>query len=104
VTGDAILDKGADRLMELSERAATAGGPAARLAEPLAQDAVRLRRMSSNIAAEHVQETGQTEAQSNGRRSRRRGPSPFLFIGVAFVAGVVLAKMLEWRTDVEPRG
>jgi hypothetical protein len=104
VTGEAILDKGADRLMELSERAAEAGGPAASLAEPLAQDAVRLRRMSSNIAAEQIQETGQTEAESNGRPSRRLGPSPFLFIGVAFVAGVVLAKVLEWRTDVEPRG
>jgi hypothetical protein len=104
VTGDAILDKGADRLMEFSERAAEAGGTAGRIAEQLAQDAIRLRRMSSNIAAEQVQEIGQTEAESNGRPPRRRGPSPFLFIGVAFVAGVVLAKVLEWRADVEPRG
>ena len=43
--GDAILEKGADRLQELSDRAAQTGGPAAKLAQPLAEDAVLLRRM-----------------------------------------------------------
>jgi hypothetical protein len=104
VTREAILDKGADRLMELSARAAEAGGPAARLAEPLAQDAVRLRRMSSNFATERHVEVESAVAESNGRPARRQGPSPFLFIGVAFVAGVVLAKVLDWRSHAEPRG
>jgi hypothetical protein len=103
VTREAILDKGADRLMELSARAAEAGGPAARLAEPLAQDAVRLRRMSSNFATERLVEV-ESAVESNGRPARRQGPSPFLFIGVAFVAGVVLAKVLDWRSHAEPRG
>ena len=39
MTGDAILDTGADRLQELADRAAASGGPAAKLAEPLAEDA-----------------------------------------------------------------
>jgi hypothetical protein len=104
VTGDGILDKGADRLMELSERAAEAGGTAARLAEPLAQDAIRLRRMSSKLTAEQVMEETPTGAETNGRLAPGRGPSPFLLVGVAFVAGVVLAKVLDWMNHAEPGG
>ena len=60
--------------------------------------------MSSNIAAEQVREIPPVEVGSNGRPEVRRGPSPFLLIGVAFAAGVVLAKVLDWRSRAEPRG
>jgi hypothetical protein len=32
------------------------------------------------------------------------GPNPLLVIGVAFAAGVVLAKWLDWRGHAHPRG
>ncbi len=32
------------------------------------------------------------------------GPSPFLVVGVALVAGIALAKWLDWRGHAHPRG
>jgi hypothetical protein len=41
-----------------------------------------------------------------GERSPQtnRGPSPFLVMGVALVAGIALAKLLDWRGHAHPRG
>jgi hypothetical protein len=97
--GDAILEKGAARLQELSDRAAASGGPAAKLAEPLAEDAVLLRRMKPSLIAARLK--GEAPRANRGTR---RGPSPLLVIGVALVTGVVLAKVLDWRGHAHPRG
>ena len=94
--GDATLEMSADRLQELSDKAAEAGGPAARMAEPLAQDAAFLRRMKPSSVGQRV--------KSAAGRGRGRGPSPFLVIGAAFAAGIVLAKVLDWRGHAHPRG
>ena len=32
---------------------------------------------------------------------RRRGPNPLVVIGIAFVTGVVLAKVLDWKSRVD---
>jgi hypothetical protein len=32
------------------------------------------------------------------------GPNPLLVIGAAFAAGVLLAKVLDWRSHAHPRG
>lgn len=92
--GDATLELSADRLQELSDRAAEAGGPAAKMAEPLAQDAVFLRRMKPSSVSARVKSAA----------GRRRGPSPFLVLGVSLAAGIVLAKVLDWRGHAHPRG
>jgi hypothetical protein len=113
--GDAVLEKGAERLQELADRAAASGGPAAKLAEPLAEDAVLLRRMKPSLMAARIKgeaptdlEPGATVAptgpQLGARKPSRRGPNPFLVIGVALAAGVVLAKVLDWRGHAHPRG
>ena len=118
MTGDTILEKGADRLQELSDRAAAHGGPAAKLAEPLAEDAVLLRRMKPSLVKARIKgeaptnlEPGSgatvapTSPQLGKRPSKKRGgPNPFLVIGVAFAAGMVLAKALDWRGHAHPRG
>ncbi len=96
MSGDAILEKGADRLQELSDRAAESGGPAARIAEPLAEDAVSLRHMKPSLIAARL--------KRERKAGRRRGPNPFLVIGVSLAAGVVLAKVLDWRGHAHPRG
>jgi hypothetical protein len=41
------------------------------------------------------------EAGETGRR--RRIPGPILVVGLAFAAGVVLAKVLAWKSDVRAR-
>jgi hypothetical protein len=113
--GDAILEKGANRLQELSDRAAESGGPAAKLAQPLAEDAVLLRRMKPSLIAARLKGEAPTdlepgsgavvaEASPNGSRPRRGGPSPIVVIGAALVAGIVLAKVLDWRSHAYPRG
>ena len=116
MTGDAILEKGADRLQELSDRAAETGGPAARLAQPLAEDAVLLRRMKPSLIAARLKGEAPTDlepgsgavvappAPKTSRRGKTGGPNPIVVIGVAFVAGIALAKALDWRSHVHPRG
>jgi hypothetical protein len=112
--GDAILEKGAERLQELSDRAAATGGPAAKLAEPLAEDAVLLRRMKPSLIAARLKGEAPTDLEPgsgavvappapNAKRGTRRGPSPLLVIGAALAAGIVLAKVLDWRGHAHPR-
>ena len=117
MTGDAILEKGAERLQELADRAAASGGPAARLAEPLAEDAVLLRRMKPSLIAARIKGEAPTDLEPGsgaavapsgpqlGKRSRRKGgPNPFLVVGAALAAGIVLAKLIDWRGHAHPRG
>jgi hypothetical protein len=117
VSGDAILKRGADRLQELSDRAAAHGGPAAKLSEPLAEDAVLLRRMKPSLIKARLKGEAPTNLppgsgavvapsgpQVGRRKTRRRGPNPYLVIGIAFAAGIALAKVLDWRGHAHPRG
>jgi hypothetical protein len=117
MTGDAILEKGANRLQELSDRAAASGGPAARLAEPLAEDAVLLRRMKPSLIAARIRGEAPTNLEPGsgatvaptgpqlGKRPKRSGgPNPFLVVGIALAAGIVVAKVLDWRGHAHPRG
>jgi hypothetical protein len=115
VTGDAILERGAERLQELSARAAATGGPAAKLAEPLAEDAVLLRRMKPSLIAARLKGEAPTDLEPGSgavvassppkarRRSNGDGPNPILVIGGALLAGIVLAKVLDWRGHAHPR-
>ena len=116
MTGDAILEKGADRLQELADRAAASSGPASKLAEPLAEDAVLLRRMKPSLIKARLKGEAPTDLQPGsgatvaptgpqlGKRKRRGGPNPFLVVGIALAAGVALAKVLDWRGHAHPRG
>ena len=63
MTGDAILERGAERLQQLSDRAAATGGPAAKLAEPLAEDAVLLRRMKPSLIAARLKGDAPTDLE-----------------------------------------
>ena len=87
MTGDAVLEKGADRLQQLAERAAASGGPAAKLAEPLAEDAVLLRRMKPSLVKARLKGEAPTNLEPGSgatvapaapqlgeRPMRRRGP------------------------------
>jgi hypothetical protein len=114
MTGDAILEKGAERLQELSDRAAATGGPAAKLAEPLAEDAVLLRRMKPSLIAARLKGDAPTDLEPGAgtvvappvpasRRRGKGGPNPILVIGGALLAGIVLAKVLDWRGHAHPR-
>ena len=105
-----MVEQGAQRLRELSEKAAERGGVAARLAEPLADDADFLRKLKPSLIKARAR-GGRVEEPSPEPaprpRARPSGPaakSPLLFVGAALAAGVATAKMLDWRGHAHPRG
>jgi hypothetical protein len=113
---DQIVDKAAARLQDIADKAAAEGGVAAKLAQPLADDAAFLRKLKPSLIiarAKGEAPTDQKPAQGTvapsgpqlGKRPRlgRGGPNPLLVVGVAFAAGVLLAKVIDWRGHAHPR-
>jgi hypothetical protein len=115
--GDALVERGASGLQRLSRRAAGAGGVRARLAPELAEDAAFLRKLKPSLIVARArgrastdQRPAETPAAPPGPqleprpRPRGRGPNPWLVLGAAFAAGVVVAKVIDWRSHAHPRG
>jgi hypothetical protein len=112
---DTIVDRGADRVQRLAEKAARAGGLAGRLAEPLAEDAAFLRRLKPSLIAARARGEAPTNQEPGadivaptapqlGRRPRASsGPSPFAVVAAALVVGIALAKLIDWRGHAHPR-
>ena len=119
-TGDQVVDRGADKLEGLSERMATEGGVKAKLADELADDAAFLRKLKPSLMVARAKGEAPTNEKPGeprrapgspqlGKRPKPRksggggGPSPFLVIGAALFAGIVLAKVIDWRGHAHPR-
>lgn len=113
---DQIVDRAATRLQGFAERAAAEGGIAAKLAQPLADDAAFLRKLKPSLIVARARGEAPTDGKPArgrvaapsgpqlGRRPKGRGgPNPFLVVGVAFAAGIVLAKVIDWRGHAHPR-
>lgn len=113
---DQLVDQAADRLQRFANDAAAEGGFLAKLAEPLADDAAFVRKLKpSLIRARAKGETPLEGPPGHGSVTPSHppaqgksggsgdGPNPFLVIGVAFVAGIVLAKVIDWRGHAHPR-
>jgi hypothetical protein len=111
---DKIVDKGADGLQSLSERAAATEGVAAKAAPTLADDAAFVRKLKPSLIAARARGRAPTNEQPGEgvvvpsspptarRRKRKRGPNPWLVIGVAFALGVLAAKVVDWRGHAHP--
>jgi hypothetical protein len=114
---DQLVDRGADRLAELAQKAAASGGAGAKLADELAADAAFLRKLKPSLIAARARGEAPTNqkperevvapsAPQLGRRpkpKRSRGPNPFLVAGAALAAGILLAKVIDWRGHAHPR-
>jgi hypothetical protein len=109
---DQLVDRAADHLQEMADKAAAEGGVAAKFAQPLADDADFLRKLKPSLikarakgrAPKH-QNPGHGTVGPTGAKPKRPGsggPSPFLFIGLAFATGIVLAKIIDWKNDASP--
>jgi hypothetical protein len=120
VKADQVVERAADRLRELADRAAAEGGVAAKLAQPLAEDAAFLRKLKPSLIAARVKGQAPTDqpagsgppaapsvpqlgAKPKRKKKRKGGPSPFLIVGAALVTGIVLAKVIDWRGHAHPR-
>jgi hypothetical protein len=121
--GDLLVERGAQRLEELSRKAAAKGGFAAKLSDELAEDAVFLRKLKPSLikarakGKETVNQVPESEApppsapqavrprrQRKAKRPRRpHGPNPFVVAGIALAAGITLAKLIDWRGHAHPR-
>jgi hypothetical protein len=116
---DQVIDRAADRLRQFADRAAAEGGIAAKLAEPLAEDAAFIRKLKPSLIAARVKGEAPTNqpagsgpaaaptAAQLGTRPRPKttggGPNPLLIVGAAFVAGILVAKVIDWRGHAHPR-
>ena len=109
---DQVVDKAANQLQEMADKAAAEGGVAAKFAQPLADDAEFLRKLKPSLikarakgrAPKHQKPSHGTVGPTGAKPKRPRsgGPSPFLFVGLAFAAGIVLAKIIDWKNDATP--
>jgi len=125
-SADLLVERGAQRLHRLAGRAAARGdGVGTWLAEELEADAAFLRRLKPSLIAERMRaaKNGGAPAEpppapppsnpnpdlppapsATARKPKSSGgPSPWLFVGAALVAGVMAAKVLDWRGHAHPR-
>jgi hypothetical protein len=115
---DQLVDRAADRLQELANETAGQNGFKAKLAHELADDAAFLRRLKPSLIAKRARGEAPTGLQPGqgvvapsapqlGPRPKKTrgpgGPNPFLVAGIAFAAGIVLAKIVDWRGHAHPR-
>ena len=109
---DLIVERGAQRLQELAGRAAGRGdGVGQWLAEELTADAAFLRKLKPSLIAARAKgdatanaEPGpQPAAPKRKRRTRGKGPSPLIVVGLSLAAGILAAKVLDWRGPAHPR-
>jgi hypothetical protein len=115
---DELVDQAAARLQELADRAAAEGGMTAKLAQPLADDAAFIRKLKPSLIIKRLRGNAPTNRQPahgtvapsapqiGDRKPPKRtpGPNPWLVLGTALVAGIVLARIVDWRSHAHPRG
>ena len=114
------LDSLADKARAKSEELAGQGGIKDKLAAELADDAEFLRKLKPGLIKKRVKGEAPTDQKptevktspsgpqlgsrpKHERTSRGGGPNPFVVMGAAVVAGIALAKWLDWRGHAHPR-
>jgi hypothetical protein len=115
---DQVVDRGADKLDELAERAAADDGVKAKLSDELAGDAEFLRKLKPSLMVKRAKGEAPTNEKPGEQRSapagpqlgtrskpssKRKGPSPWAVLGGAIVGGYFLAKVVDWRGHAHPR-
>jgi hypothetical protein len=113
--GDQLVDRLADRLRDVADRASAKGGIAAQLSDELAEDAAFLRRLKPSLIVARAKGEAPTDLPSGSgtpspptRVSPRPtgsggGLNPLVIVGAAFVVGIVVAKLIDWRGHAHPR-
>jgi hypothetical protein len=118
MTADQTVEHAANKLQRLANQLAGEGGLKAKLAQPLAEDADLIRKMKPSLIKARAKgeaptnlKPGQgTVAPSSPQLGARpkmttkgAGPSPWIVVGAALAAGIVLAKWIDWRGHAHPR-
>jgi hypothetical protein len=112
---DQTLDRAADKLQELADKAAGQNGLTGKLAQPLADDAVFLRKLKPSLVVARARGEAPTSGQPasgtvtpvapapKAEKPNGGGPNPWLVAAGAFAVGIVLAKWIDWRGHAHPR-
>jgi hypothetical protein len=114
---DQTVERLADKFQGWADKAGSSDGLVSKLAQPLADDAVLLRKMKPSLIAARARgeaPTGQppgsgTVAPSGpqlGQRPkppRTGGPNPWLVVAAALAVGIAVAKWIDWRGHAHPR-
>jgi hypothetical protein len=125
---DLLFERGAAFLEELSRKASADGGFAAKLAEPLREDAAFLRKMKPSLVLARLRGEPPTNGPTNGnvaptmqppppvpeppqepkppkpkKKTAAGGVNPIAVAAGAFVAGILIAKFVDWRGHAHPR-
>ena len=129
--GDLLVERGATKLQQLARKAAGRGdGVGEWLSEELRADAEFLRKLKPSLIAARARGANPSEPDAprdyagppapptppptpeakpkkqkkkRKRKAKSGGPSPVLVIGAALVAGIVVAKVIDWRGHAHPR-
>jgi hypothetical protein len=119
--GDVLVDRGANSLQHLADRAAARGdGVGEWLSEELRNDAAFLRKLKPSLVRARAKGDAPTNqepppgpsgpklgsrpgSKKKKRKKGGKGPAPMLIVGAALVAGIVLAKVVDWRGHAHPR-
>jgi hypothetical protein len=106
----------ADKAEAASHRLAGESGLKGKLADELADDAVFLRKLKPSLMKKRARGEAPTDEKPGEPRQapsgpqlgtrpsgKRDGPNPFAVVGAALLAGVILAKWIDWRGHAHPR-
>jgi hypothetical protein len=112
MTADQTVERVASKVQRLADQFAGEGGLKAKLAQPLAEDADLIRKMKPSLIKARAKgeaptnlKPGQgTVAPSSPQlgappkaKKKGAGASPWIVVGAALAAGIVLAKWIDWR-------
>jgi hypothetical protein len=113
---DQTIERAADKLQELANKAAAQNGFKQKLAQPLADDAEFLRKLKPSLIAARIRGEAPTDqkpasgavapaaAPSEAPKAKRQGgPNPWLVVAVGLAAGIAVAKWIDWRGHAHPR-
>jgi hypothetical protein len=116
---DEKIEGAADKLEQTAERWSAEDGVKAKLADELAADAAFLRKLKPSLMKARAKGEAPTDqkpgepvrapsAPQLGPRPKPKpkkagGPSPWLVLGGALAAGVLIAKLIDWRGHAHPR-
>lgn len=119
--GDEAVEKGAEKLEALADKAAAKGGVTAKLSDALAEDAAFLRNLKPSLMMARAKgelpkdrEPGTTSVHApsgsqlgprptGSQQGTKAGPNPFIVVGAAYGIGTLLAKAIDWRGHAHPR-
>jgi hypothetical protein len=110
---DQAFETAAERLDAFVRDARRQGGAKAKVADALAEDPEFLRKLKPSLVKARAKGESPREPrhepppapEPRPAKPKRpgSGPNPWAIVGVALVAGYVIAKFVDWRGHAHPR-